>query len=106
MGQVEAHGARSFDVSQQAESDWAARIVAGADRLPLEGCTPGRFTNEGRLDERPLATLDFPGAASEFFSTRLHGVRRVVPPGLVLQDEPVTALAPERATAASSVPGT
>ena len=73
---------------------------------PPDPSTPGRFTNEGRLDERPLANSNFPGAASEFFSTLAAWREAGGLPGLVLQDEPVTALAPERATAASSVPGT
>lgn len=65
--ELERRGARCFDVSAEAEAEWVARIVAGADRRLLEACTPGRSTNEGRLDDRPLANSNFAGTAIEFF---------------------------------------
>ncbi|WP_076858367.1 flavin-containing monooxygenase [Bradyrhizobium mercantei] len=64
--EMESRGVRFFDVSRRAEQEWVQRIAAGVDRRPAEVCTPGRLTNEGQLDKRPIANANFPDAMGFF----------------------------------------
>ncbi|ALJ18836.1 flavin-containing monooxygenase [Microbacterium sp. No. 7] len=63
-------GIRAFDVSSEAEAEWVRTIQEGA-RLSsafLEECTPSRWNNEGRLDERSLSNANYAGAPTAFFA--------------------------------------
>ena len=51
--EVMARGARSAEVTEEAERSWVAEIrrLAVYNRSFLEACTPGYYNNEGLLDE-------------------------------------------------------
>ncbi len=62
-------GARGFEVSQAAEDAWVATILEKA-RYNEEfqaACTPGRFNNEGRPDQKSRLNAAYGGGPMAFF---------------------------------------
>jgi cation diffusion facilitator CzcD-associated flavoprotein CzcO len=62
-------GARTVEVSAEAESEWVATIVrlARLARQFLEDCTPGYYNNEGKPGERSGQNGFYGGGSVEFF---------------------------------------
>jgi hypothetical protein len=62
-------GARGFAVSQRAEDDWVATILEKAryDEEFQRSCTPGRFNNEGKPDQRLRLNAAYGGGPMAFF---------------------------------------
>jgi cation diffusion facilitator CzcD-associated flavoprotein CzcO len=69
LSEVRRRGHRAFVVTESAESAWVDTIIMKSpdDARFLRECTPGRWNNEGRPDERPLGNRDYGGGPVEFF---------------------------------------
>jgi cyclohexanone monooxygenase len=63
------YGARTVEVSEEAEAEWVATIVrlAVLAREFLESCTPGYYNNEGKPGERSGQNGFYGGGSVEFF---------------------------------------
>jgi cyclohexanone monooxygenase len=86
LSEVRSRGHASFNVDAEAEAAWVAEIVAHArDNVAfLEECTPGRFNNEGRFDERSLRDANYQPGPVAFFEMLDEWRRRGDMAGLVL----------------------
>lgn len=90
IGEIRARGARLFDVDPEAEHAWVQLILDNSlDRTEfLERCTPGRFNNEGQLEQRPRQNTNWGKSPQLFFDLlaawRDEGTLR----GLVLSPPP------------------
>jgi cyclohexanone monooxygenase len=69
VGQATAAGARGFEVTQQAEDAWVATILDKAryNQDFQAACTPGRFNNEGRPDQKSKLNAAYGGGPVAFF---------------------------------------
>lgn len=62
------------DPTKEAEDDYVSRVVGGGGLVLsggnafLEGCTPGRWNNEGRLSQRRPKSANYPGTSTQFFA--------------------------------------
>jgi cation diffusion facilitator CzcD-associated flavoprotein CzcO len=67
---VYSEGAEFFDVTEEAEAKYVQLILEKAPPLEgfLDGCTPGRMNNEGRMDLRPKRNVNFGGNSFDFFN--------------------------------------
>jgi cyclohexanone monooxygenase len=67
--ELEAAGARGFEVSKSAEDGWVATILEKAryNEEFQRACTPGRFNNEGRPDEKLRLNAAYGGGPVAFF---------------------------------------
>jgi cation diffusion facilitator CzcD-associated flavoprotein CzcO len=70
IGQCLSRGARSFEVSREAEDSWVETTVRTAkdDRAFLEQCTPGVNNKEGAVHSRPAQNANYGPGALELFS--------------------------------------
>ena len=68
--ELEAAGARGFEVSKSAEGGWVATILEKAryNEEFQRACTPGRFNNEGRPDEKLRLNAAYGGGPVAFFA--------------------------------------
>jgi len=68
--ELDRRGVRAFDPAQEEEDAWVERIMS-TSRLSaafLEQCTPGRWNNEGHLDDRSARNANYPNwNVPEFF---------------------------------------
>ena len=62
-------GARTVEVSEEAEAEWVATIIrlARLGQQFLEDCTPGYYNNEGKPGERSGQNGFYGGGSEEFF---------------------------------------
>ncbi|HVV10470.1 NAD(P)/FAD-dependent oxidoreductase [Amycolatopsis sp.] len=69
IGEVRRRGARTFEVTAEAEESWVRTILDRAidDAAFLEACTPGRRNADGHADVRPAANKNFGGGPLEFY---------------------------------------
>jgi len=69
IAEVIRRGAKSFEVTREAEQDWERTILelAPDNRAFLESCTPGRGNNDGVVDKRPPANRDYGPGPPAFF---------------------------------------
>jgi cyclohexanone monooxygenase len=67
--EVTAAGARGFEVSQRAEDAWVATILEKAkyNEEFQRACTPGRFNNEGKPDQKLRLNAAYGGGPVAFF---------------------------------------
>lgn len=70
LSEAVRRGFRTFDVSAEAEHDWVQGIREGAlaNQAFFQECTPSRYNNEGRLDERSLSNANFAGPPPLLFN--------------------------------------
>ncbi len=68
VAEAQRRGARSFEVTAEAEADWVATILARAqDHTAFaESCTPGYYNNEGQLSPQARQNMFFMGGPLEF----------------------------------------
>jgi cyclohexanone monooxygenase len=69
LKQAVGRGARTIEVSEEAEQEWVDTVLrlAGLGREFLESCTPGYYNNEGKLSERAAQNGFFGGGSIAFF---------------------------------------
>ncbi|MFG2943466.1 flavin-containing monooxygenase [Streptomyces sp. NPDC048282] len=62
------------DVTRQGEEEYVERVVEGFGLALLGGggflrdCTPGRWNNEGRPDDKPRRNVNYPGTSTAYFA--------------------------------------
>ena len=64
-----AHGVEALEATEAAEADWVKTIVEHSaiwQRLQ-DGCTPGYYNNEGKLEELNWQDIHFGGGSDVFF---------------------------------------
>ncbi len=69
LEQAKERGARTVEVSEQAEQEWIDTCIAKARDVGdfFENCTPGYYNNEGKPTERSAQDGFYGGGSVEFF---------------------------------------
>lgn len=73
VGELEQRGAVA-DPSKEAEDAYVELVTGGAGLALLgsgkflEDCTPGRWNNEGKPQERPKKIVNYPGTSTKYFA--------------------------------------
>lgn len=85
------------DPSREAEAAYVELVTGGSGLALLgsgrflEDCTPGRWNNEGRIQERPKKIVNFPGTSTKYFALLEQWRAQGDLDGLVLTPVPVGA---------------
>jgi len=80
-------GARSIEVSPEAEQAWVQQCLSKARQMGdfLESCTPGYYNNEGKPGERSAQDGFYGGGSPEFIRILEEWRKRETLPGLVIE---------------------
>ena len=80
-------GARSIEVSPEAEQAWVQQCLSKARQMGdfLESCTPGYYNNEGKPRERSAQDGFYGGGSPEFIRILEEWRKRETLPGLVIE---------------------